>query len=232
MEKMEKMEKVEKVEKMEKMEKVGKMEKVEKMEKMEKKMEKINDEMNLQLRAAYEKWIAFQIKSCTGERCKRLQKGLSFSLKKFIIHVFWPAFGSFDDWLAEYEVIDFKDGFRYLDLAKPSPVNKICIEVDDRGTHGYNADSYKFSDDRFRQNDLVIDDWKVLRFSLHSILEQPRRCQQQMMHALAKWGIESNIIEPPLSPTELAIFKFIENKTEAYSPITIAQAVGIHRNTA
>src|SRR5574341_61162 len=63
-------------------------------------------------------------------------------------------------------------------MAKPSPAIKICIEVDDKGTHGYNADSYKFSDDRFRQNDLVIDDWKVLRFSLHSILEQPRRCQQ------------------------------------------------------
>ncbi|OAS21819.1 hypothetical protein A8708_06685 [Paenibacillus oryzisoli] len=43
---------------------------------------------------------------------------------------------------------------------------------------------------------------------------------------------ESNIAQPALSPTELAIFEFIENKTKAYSPISIAQAVGIHRNTA
>lgn len=195
-------------------------------------MGKTNDEMGLQLRAAYEKWMALQIKSSTGFRLLRLQKDLSFSLKKFIIHVFWPAVGSFDGWFAEYELMDFKDGFRYLDLAKPSTVIKICIEVDDKGTHGHNVDSFKFSDDRFRQNDLVIDDWKVLRFSLNSILDQPRRCQQQMRHALAKWGNESKIAQPLLSPTELAIFKFIENKTKAYSPISTAQAVGIHRNTA
>ncbi|MGO4499676.1 hypothetical protein AB4114_27685 [Paenibacillus sp. 2RAB27] len=195
-------------------------------------MGKINDEMSLQLRAAYETWIELQIKSSTGDRRLRLQKGLSFSLKKFIIHVLWPAVGSFEGWFAEYEVMDYKDGYRYLDLAKPSTGIKVCIEVDDKGTHGHNADSYKFSDDRFRQNDLIIDDWKVLRFSLHSILEQPRRCQQQLMHALAKWGIESNIAQTDFSPTELAIFKFIENKTKAYSPISIAQAVGIHRNTA
>lgn len=193
-------------------------------------MSKINAEMSVQLRAAYDKWMAFQIKSCIGDRRRRLQKDLSFSLKKFIIHVFWPAVGSFNGWFAEYEVMDYKDGVRYLDMANLSTVIKISIEVDDKGTHG--QDSYKFSDDRFRQNDLVIDDWKVLRFSLQSILEQPRRCQQQLMHALAKWEIESNSAQPYLSPMELAINKFIENKTTAYSPITIAQAVGIHRNTA
>lgn len=195
-------------------------------------MDNMNSEMSMQLRDAYEKWMELQIKSCKGERRLRLQKGLSFSSKKFITHVIWPAVGSLDGWFAEYEVMDFKDGVRYLDLAKPLPFLKICIEADDKGTHGRNAESYKFSDDRFRQNDLVIDDWKVLRFSLQSILEQPRRCQQQLMHALAKWGIESDGAKPHLSPTELAIFKFIENKTVSFSPITIAQAVGIHRNTA
>lgn len=195
-------------------------------------MAKANGDMNPQLLVAYEQWMASQIKSSTGERRQRLKRGLSFSLKQFVIRIFWPAVGSFDGWFAEYEVIDFKDGYRYLDLAKPSVVIKISIEVDDKGTHGQNVDAYKFSDDRFRQNDLVIDDWKVLRFSLQAIMDQPRRCQQQLMHALAKWGLESNRVEPALLPTEMAICKFIENRAESFSPVAIAKAVGIHRNTA
>ncbi|WP_157264537.1 hypothetical protein [Paenibacillus oryzisoli] len=49
----------------------------------------MNDEMSLQLRAAYDKWMEIPIKSSTGDRRLRLQKGLVFSLKKFIIHVLW-----------------------------------------------------------------------------------------------------------------------------------------------
>ncbi|RED64764.1 DNA-binding response regulator [Cohnella lupini] len=191
-----------------------------------------NVEMNPQLHAAYNQWLASQIKSSSRERRQRLKKGLSFSSKQFVIRILWPAFGSFDGWLAEYEVIDFKDGYRYLDLAKPSVAIKIAIEIDDKGTHGSNADAHKFSDDRFRQNDLIIDDWKVLRFSFRSIMDQPRRCQQQLMHALAKWGLESNRIEPALKPAETAIYKFVENRAESFSPATLAKAVGIHRNTA
>ncbi|MFC5470646.1 helix-turn-helix domain-containing protein [Cohnella suwonensis] len=195
-------------------------------------MANAKDGMNPQLHAAYERWMVSQVKASAGERRQRLKKGLSFSLKQFVARIFWPAVGSFDGWHAEYEVVDFKDGYRYLDLAKPSVAIKICIEVDDKGSHGQQADAYKFSDDRFRQNDLVIDDWKVLRFSLQSIMDQPRRCQQQLMHALAKWGFESDRIVPALLPTEMAIYSFIENRAESFSPAALAKAVGIHRNTA
>jgi response regulator of citrate/malate metabolism len=63
-------------------------------------------------------------------------------------------------------------------------------------------------------------------------MDQPRRCQQQLMHALAKWGFDSNRVEPALLPTEMAIYKFIENRAESFSPAALAKAVGIHRNTA
>lgn len=71
-------------------------------------MEKLVGEMNLQLRTAYENWLANQIKSSKGERRHILQKGLSYSLVKFIIQVFWPTVGSFDGWYAEYEIVDLK----------------------------------------------------------------------------------------------------------------------------
>lgn len=49
---------------------------------------------------------------------------------------------------------------RYLDIAFPRL--RVVIEIDGRGFH---TDPRSFEEDRYRQNDLVLDGWLVLRFT-------------------------------------------------------------------
>ncbi|MFC5470591.1 hypothetical protein ACFPPD_18010 [Cohnella suwonensis] len=75
-----------------------------------------------------------------------------------------------------------------MDFAWMLPEAAIAIEIDGYGPHWCNADRWKFSDHLFRQNHLILDDWKVIRMSYDDIVEHPRKCQQLLLHTLGKWG--------------------------------------------
>lgn len=69
------------------------------------------------------------------------------------------------------------DGRRYvIDLAYPE--QRIAIEVDGFGVHGPRT---AFDQDRARQNALVLDEWRVLRFTSRSANEQ---IVHEVSHAL------------------------------------------------
>lgn len=126
------------------------------------------------------------IKARRGERQRRISAGRAHAEKLFAETVWFPAAGSFEFLHPEYEVSDFKDGTRYLDFAYVRAGIKVCIEIDGFSSHGRDADRVKFSDDRTRQNHLVIDGWTVLRFSYDDIKEKPRQCQQIILLLLGK----------------------------------------------
>ncbi len=82
---------------------------------------------------------------------------------------------------------DYRDGSRFLDFTYIRPPFRISIEIDGFGPHQKNASRRKFSDDRFRQNQLVLDDWIVVRFSYDDLRERPRQCQQFIQQLLGKF---------------------------------------------
>jgi len=73
-------------------------------------------QMSDQLARAYEEWMSKLRAASKGERKRRLSVATNHAEKMFIKQVWWPAFGHFSNLQAEYEVKDFKDGWRYLDI--------------------------------------------------------------------------------------------------------------------
>ncbi|RKP47956.1 DNA-binding response regulator [Cohnella endophytica] len=130
---------------------------------------------------AYEAFLSKHRISREGERLRRLNEGHGHLEKLILENVWWPAIGHFDDLHPEYEVSDFRDGARFLDFAwLPGPI-RLNIEGDGFDTHARKVTLSGFDDDRIRQNHLIIDGWKVLRFSHNMVKERPRLCQQMLL---------------------------------------------------
>lgn len=128
--------------------------------------------------SAYEQFIAYHSSFQKEASLRRLQDGHGHAEKLFLKLVWWPAFGSFTDLYPEYEVKDFRDGYRFLDFAFLKHTLKLAIEIDGFTTHASQISRSQFSDQLLRQNHLILDGWKILRFSYDDVNEHPRRCQQ------------------------------------------------------
>jgi hypothetical protein len=181
--------------------------------------------------AAYQTWIQQQIRKSTGERKRRLASGLGYAEKMFLALVWVPAFGNFRNLHPEYEVKDFRDGARFLDFAYLASGLKVGIEIDPYGTHFRDIDRWKYDDNLVRHNDLVIDGWRLLRFSLDGMKERTRQCQSQLQQALGKWGLERSPAPEAEDPIDLAILRVMSAKAGPLAPIEVARELGWHRNT-
>jgi very-short-patch-repair endonuclease len=179
----------------------------------------------------YVRWLEQHIKSSKSERKRRLVSGLGFAEKLFLMTIWWAAVGSLDHLFPEFEVRDFKDGTRFLDFAFLMKGLRICIEIDAFGTHCRDLDRRQFADHLTRQNHLVIDGWLILRFSLDDIKENPRSCQQLLLQALGKWGLEKKEAFHTSNPIDLAILKFMRSHNAPVSPSQVAHELGWHRKT-
>jgi very-short-patch-repair endonuclease/biotin operon repressor len=179
----------------------------------------------------YVRWMEPHLKWSKGERKRKLSEGLGFAEKLFVRSVLWPALSNLENVHPEFEVRDFKDGVRFLDFALLLNGQRICIEVDAFSTHYRDLNRRQFADQLTRQNHLVIDGWHVLRFSLDDIKENPRSCQQLLLHALGKWGLESKEAFETENPIDLAILKLMRTRDAPVSPTQVALELGWHRVT-
>jgi hypothetical protein len=176
--------------------------------------------------AAYSAWMEEHIKANNGERLRRLKEGHGHAEKLFLENVWWPAFGHFHHLVPEYEVHDFKDGHRYLDFAYIRGGFRVCIEIDGYGPHWRDASRWQFADQLMRQNHLIIDGWKVLRFAYDDILEKPRRCQQIVQQLLGRWLGEGET-GAELSAEEKEIVRLALRKNEPLTPCDVGAQLGI-----
>ncbi|MCG7215044.1 hypothetical protein [Paenibacillus mucilaginosus] len=174
----------------------------------------------------YEAYMEEQRKSASGERRRRLREGQGHAERRFVENVWWPAVGSWDYLQAEYQVQDFRDGTRFLDYAYLRPPYKICIEIDGYGPHQRDTTRWQFADGLYRQNQLVLDDWKVLRFAYDDIMEKPRRCQQLIQQFLGRWYGEE-VFPAALSLREKDILRFVLREQRAITPAEAAGHLGI-----
>ncbi|MFD0679062.1 MULTISPECIES: DNA-binding response regulator [unclassified Paenibacillus] len=141
-------------------------------------------------------------------------------------HVWWPAIGNFDYLHPEYEVHDFKDGTRYLDFAYLRSPLQLCIEIDGYGPHSRDVSRWQFADQLMRQNHLVIDGWRIIRFSYDDVAEQPRLCQQLIQQFLGIWFAEG-AQQLSLSPKEQQIIRLMLRKQELLTPLDVSKYIGI-----
>lgn len=181
--------------------------------------------MNQAFETAYEEWMTIQIAASSGERRRRLKEH-GYLEKMLLRNVWWPAVGSFEFLHAEYEVADFRDGARFLDLAYVRAPHRICLEADGFGPHSRHADRYKFSDDLTRQNYLIMDDWRVLRFSADDIENRPRKCQQMILLALGKlYGGGDSYAKLPVMKRE--ILRYAKHSPNPIRPAEICELLDV-----
>ncbi len=179
---------------------------------------------------AHQRWMQEHIRAAKGERKRKLLEGLSFAENLFV-RQWWEAFGNFDHLHPQYEVRDFKDGVRFIDFAYIHAGVRLCIEIDPFGTHApRNLSRWDYDDGLDRHNDLVLDEWRVLRFSLDQLKEKPRKCQQKLQQCLGKWGA---VRDPslPQHPIDQAIVNLLRTTDNALSSSDIARILGWSNST-
>jgi hypothetical protein len=186
---------------------------------------------------AYSKWIELHIgrRDVDSERRRRLVERNDHGENSFIKSVWWPVVGKLDELHPEYEVNDYRDGSRFLDFAYIRGDYRISIEIDGYNTHQRHASRRTFGDDRFRQNQLVLDEWKVIRFSYDDIVDKPRQCQQFIQQLLGKlYGVGRQPVEEldlPTSTCELLRWAIKQGPGFMFSPMEARLRVRRDRNT-
>mgnify|MGYP002404263232 CR=1 FL=1 len=175
---------------------------------------------------AYDKWMRQHLASRTGERLRRLQEGHAFGEKLFLTNAWYPAVGHFDDLHPEYEVFDYRDGSRFLDHAFIRPPHKINWETDPYGTHLKNISRRDYDDGLDRQNTLVLDGWKIFRFSIDQLKDQPRKCQQFVQQVMGRlYG--GNIERPAVSLKQREIVRMAAYRKEPITARDVCQLLQV-----
>lgn len=166
---------------------------------------------------AHQIWIQQQAEQRSGESLRRLREGHGHAEKLFLRNVWWPSFGHFHHLFAEYGVTDFKDGMRYLDFAYIVSCIMLAIEIDGFSAHSRDLNRWQFSDQLRRQNDLVIDGWRILRFSYDDVQHHPKLCQLKIQQFMGRWtGHEQTVAE--LTWIEKEVVRFAIRKAKPVTP--------------
>lgn len=177
----------------------------------------------------YEEWLQKHTKRRRGERLRRLKEGHGHAEKLFVETVWLPAIGSFERLHPEYEVFDFKDGSRFLDFAYIHGQLRICIEIDGYGSHRRDADRRQFADELNRQNHLVIDGWRVIRFAYDDVREKPRQCQQILQQLFGRlFGIGTKT-EEELTVLEREAIRVAIRQSGIVKPGALFEYLGVGR---
>lgn len=136
----------------------------------------------------YEEWLQADILAETNHRRRELlEKGLGHGTFEFLRSVWFPAVGNFEHLHPEWEVRDFNNGYRYLDLAYRPGGAKGGIEIQGYGSHARDLDVRRFKDLCNRHCLLSLDGWVFLPIAYPSITDDPKQCQQLVLSFIGKF---------------------------------------------
>ncbi|WP_281885878.1 transcriptional regulator [Paenibacillus sp. YYML68] len=169
----------------------------------------------------YELWMQKQIEHEKNNRRRELlQKGLSHGTVEFLRKIWYPVVGNFDHLYPEWEVRDFNNGYRYLDLAFIRGNMKGDIEIQDYGSHARDLDTRRFKDLCRRQSLLSLDDWIYLPIAYLSIREEPEFCKQLILSFLGKFV--SCEVNAELSCLEAETVRYARRSLRPFKPNELA----------
>lgn len=132
----------------------------------------------------YAAWMEHHIASAKGERLRRLVKKHGYGEKLLLQQAWWPVVGNFDLLYPEYEFVDSEGKYYYFDFAYLADPRPTALESDGFGTHARDLDRDQFSWGLDRQNEMVLAEWNVLRFSHDKLKADPLACQQKIRRLL------------------------------------------------
>ncbi|MDF2925765.1 MAG: hypothetical protein K0R57_4679 [Paenibacillaceae bacterium] len=169
----------------------------------------------------YEEWMQANIEQAGNPRRRELlEKGLGHGSLEFLRTIWYPTVNNFDHLFPEWEVRDFHNGFRYVDLAYMPGGMKGGIEIQGYGPHARDLDVRRFKDLCWRHCLLALDGWVFLPIAYLSVKDEPERCQQLILSFIGRFvspdlscqltGLEAETVRfarrvlRPFTPSELA----------------------------
>lgn len=170
----------------------------------------------------YDEWMnGLLAEPLHPRRRELLEKGLGHGTIEFLRCIWFPVIGNFNHLHPEWEVRDFNNGYRYLDLAYMPGGVKGGIEIQGFGPHARDLDVKRFKDLCMRHSLLALDGWIFLPIAYLSIKEEPKQCQQLILSFVGKflstdvhgdldWAEAETLrfarrLLRPITPTELAV---------------------------
>ncbi|PWW00656.1 hypothetical protein DFQ01_1129 [Paenibacillus cellulosilyticus] len=179
----------------------------------------------------YMKWLEKHQEGRTGEQLRRITNGHGYGEKLFLTQVWWPIVHSLDYLHPEFVVADDGDKERFIDLAYIRSPYRIAIEIDGYGPHLKNIDRYQFGDNLMRHNHLVLDGWKLIRFSVTDIEQRPERCIRFVRSMLGQWYGQNQEIES-ITNRERQIIAYALYRNTPIRAMDIANEFNIRRESA
>lgn len=169
----------------------------------------------------YELWIHMNIlNEKNPRRLEILHKGLGHGTVEFLRSVWFPAIGNFNDLLPEWEVRDFSNGYRYLDLAYMPGGARGGIEIQGYGPHARDLDVRRFKDLCRRHCLLALDGWTFLPIAYPSIVEEPKQCQQLILSFVGRFVASD--VPASLSWLEAETVRFARRLLRPITPLELA----------
>ncbi|WP_078594710.1 transcriptional regulator [Evansella clarkii] len=175
---------------------------------------------------AFNAWLQKNISEEKNPRRRELlKKGLGHGTTEFLRLVWYPAIGNLKDLYPEWEVHDFNNGYRYLDLAYMPHGAKGGIEIQGYGSHARDLDVRRFKDLCWRHSLLALDGWTFLPVAYLSIRDEPKKCQQLILSFVGKFITT----ETPshLSWLEAEVVRFSRRKLRPITPLEVASHLHI-----
>lgn len=177
--------------------------------------------MYLHFEQKYEEWLKENItKEKNRRRREILEKGLGHGTVEFLRLVWYPTVGNFDNLYPEWEVRDFNNGYRYLDLAYMPGANKGGIEIQGYGPHARDLDVRRFKDLCWRHSLLALDGWTFLPIAYLSIKDEPKQCQQLVLSFIGKFI--STDVHSELTWLEAEVVRFASRVLRPITPLELA----------
>lgn len=169
----------------------------------------------------YELWIHTNIlNEKNPRRLEILNKGLGHGTVEFLRSVWFPAIGHFNDLHPEWEVRDFNNGYRYLDLAYMPGDARGGIEIQGYGPHARDLDIRRFKDLCRRHCLLALDGWTFLPIAYPSVVEEPKQCQQLILSFVGRYVATD--VPASLSWLEAEAVRFARRLLRPITPLELA----------
>lgn len=170
---------------------------------------------------AYNEWLQRNIAVENNHRRKELlENGLGHGTVEFLRLIWFPAVGHFEHLYPEWEVRDFNNGYRYLDLAYMPGGAKGGIEIQGYGPHARDLDVRRFKDLCWRHSLLALDGWTFLPIAYLSIKDEPKQCQQLILAFIGKFI--STEVPSSLTWVETEIVRFARRLLRPITPREVA----------
>lgn len=170
------------------------------------------------------------LKNITEEKNFRrkeiLDKGLGHGIVEFLRQIWFPTVGNFDNLYPEWEVRDFHNGYRYLDLAYMPGGAKGGIEIQGYGPHARDLDVRRFKDLCWRHSLLALEGWTFLPIAYLSIKDEPKQCQQLILAFIGKF-ISVKAPSSSLTWVETEIVRYAQRLLRPITPLEVANHLNV-----